>query len=235
MERGSSKARRNQSRHSHPARSLGVQTVNEAEDFLLEVRQGYFMSGEVQIVDMPVFHAIRPGGELLQEQGAVLSFLHRHDQVRTEQIAFGHLRRKAKRLVRRDAEDFHYLQRQHRQGTDVLATPTDRQPSRIRSPAQAFFGCNGIEEDLGKPAAVIVAGAEKQDRVFPDLRQFPTSPVSLSAICSGGFYKPAGDFFQGSGRTVRGRCRHENPESLVPVQLVLLRLGSPSWLARRVQ
>jgi len=91
----------------------------------------------------------------------------------------------------------------------ACSPPSIRQPSSLHKSAAISSLRSGpdVKETLGfgsPPCAfhdncVLGWMLMVMPLVFPDLRHFPTSPFSLSAICSGGFYKPAGSFFQGPG------------------------------------
>jgi hypothetical protein len=92
----------------------------------------------------------------------VFGFFNSHDQVRSLKVIFLH-------------PDGIAVPR--RQGDSSICKPGDRvvinravidhvepQPPGFGSPAKVTGGCQGIEVELGEPAAVVIGGAEEEDR-----------------------------------------------------------------------
>ena len=70
------------------------QPRQQRHDFTLQLSQGIFGLGTVQVVDMPVFNSVHPIRKLLRQHPAVFGFLQGDDQVRPAQVLFCDLYRK---------------------------------------------------------------------------------------------------------------------------------------------
>ena len=99
-----------------------------------------------------------------RDERAVLGFFEGHDQAGRFEIALGRVDRMAERFGERDAEPPELTEGVMRKGADVVVD--ERQSPRVGPPGEIVPGGEPVEIDLGEPAAVIVAGAQKQNRVI---------------------------------------------------------------------
>lgn len=139
----------------------------EAGDQFFDVRfhlgQGVRGHRIVEIVHVPVFDAVGPRGKARFHQSAMLGFFEGHDQLRRFEIAHGGVDRMAQRLGKRDLQTLELAPRVDRKRTDVARV--EGQPPRIGPPGQVVADGQPVEINLGEPAAIEIAGAQKQDSV----------------------------------------------------------------------
>jgi hypothetical protein len=75
---------------SRPLRGWGGEAIEEGEDFLLEVVEGFGGAGAVEVVDAPVLDVVDEVGEATMHERSVLVLFHGDDMVgRVEVVPSG--------------------------------------------------------------------------------------------------------------------------------------------------
>ncbi len=115
--------------------SLVAQPCHQPLHLPFQSRQSHVRRDVVQVVNVPVFDLLCPGGKLLGQHGPMLAFFHGDDELRGPQIGGGELPGRPQVAGDRNAQGVQSFQRVGRDGANI-AGQTDLQAAGIGPPRQ---------------------------------------------------------------------------------------------------
>jgi hypothetical protein len=147
----------------------------------MQFRQGIGRFGAVDVVNLPKFYAIAPGGKFSGDHRSMFSLFHSHDPLGSLEIVFGQFNRKANVVWQMDST--FGKARSGMNGNRANVISTDVECPRFRLPGNSALGRQRIEDNFRVPAAIVIAAAKKQNRVHVLIPDFLDNENSLRRPC----------------------------------------------------